>query len=62
MNELDRVRKICLALPGAYEKIAWNAPTFRVGKRQFAMYADNHHGDERACVGNASVRQPRVDG
>lgn len=47
MNELDRVREICLALPGAYEKIAWKAPTFRVGKRQFAMYADNHHGDGR---------------
>ena len=44
MNLLDRVRKICLALPGAYEKVAWNAPTFRVGERQFAMFADDHHG------------------
>lgn len=44
MNLLDRVRKICLALPGAYEKVAWNAPTFRVGERVFAMFADDHHG------------------
>lgn len=45
MKELDRVRKICLALPEAYEKVAWSAPTFRVADRQFAMWVDNHHGD-----------------
>jgi predicted DNA-binding protein (MmcQ/YjbR family) len=44
MTLLDRVRKICLALPGAYEKVAWSAPTFRVGERQFAMFVDDHHG------------------
>lgn len=44
MNVLDRLRAICLAFPGAYEKVAWMAPTFRVGERQFAMFADNHHG------------------
>lgn len=41
---LDRVRGICLGFPGAYEKVAWSAPTFRVGDRQFAMFADDHHG------------------
>ena len=41
---LDRLRKICLSFPGAYEKVAWSAPTFRVGERQFAMFADDHHG------------------
>ncbi len=44
MNLLDRVRRVCLGLPGAYEKVAWSAPTFRVGERQFAMFADDHHG------------------
>ena len=44
MNLLERVRKICLALPGAYEKVAWSAPTFRAGERQFAMFVDDHHG------------------
>jgi predicted DNA-binding protein (MmcQ/YjbR family) len=44
MNVLDRLRKICLSLPGSYEKVSWSAPTFRVGERQFAMWVDNHHG------------------
>jgi predicted DNA-binding protein (MmcQ/YjbR family) len=44
LNVLDRLRAICLAFPGAYEKVAWMAPTFRVGERQFAMWVDNHHG------------------
>lgn len=44
MTVLDRVRRLCLAHPGAWEKIAWSAPTFRVGDRQFAMFADDHHG------------------
>ena len=47
---LARVRKICLALPEAYEQIAWGAPTFRVAKKQFAMWVDNHHGDGRRGV------------
>lgn len=44
MNLLDRLRRVCFAFPGTYEKVAWNAPTFRVGERQFAMFVDNHHG------------------
>jgi len=44
MKDLDRLRGICLGFPGAWEKIAWSAPTFRVGDRQFAMFVDNHHG------------------
>ena len=44
MNPLDRLRAICLGFPGAYEKVAWSAPTFRVGDRQFAMFVDDHHG------------------
>jgi len=47
---LERVRRICLALPEAWEQEAWGAPTFRVGKRMFAMYVDNHHGDGRLAL------------
>jgi len=49
---IERLRKICLALPEAYEQKAWGEPTFRVGKRVFAMYADagNHHGAGRHGV------------
>jgi predicted DNA-binding protein (MmcQ/YjbR family) len=54
---LDRLRRICLGFPGAYEKVAWSAPTFRVGERQFAMFADDHHG-----VGFAGVWLKAPDG
>lgn len=48
--ELARLRKICHALPGSEEKIAWGAPTFRVHGKLFAMFANNHHGDGRIAV------------
>ena len=54
---LGRLRAICLSFPGAYEKVAWSAPTFRVGERQFAMFADDHHG-----VGFAGVWFKAPDG
>ncbi len=50
MNPLDRVRRVCLALPGAAEQVAWGTPTWRVRKRLFAMYANDHHGDGRVAL------------
>lgn len=49
---LTRLRKLCLALPEAHVVIAWGAPTFRVRKKIFAMYADagDHHGGGRNGV------------
>lgn len=49
---LERVRRICLALPEASEQEAWGEPTFRVRKKIFAMYANagNHHGDGQNAV------------
>ncbi len=44
---IDHVRKICLALPEATEKIAWGEPTFRVKDKIFAQYEDNHHNSGR---------------
>jgi hypothetical protein len=43
---LERVRRVCLALPEAAEQEAWGEPTFRIRKKIFAMYAaeGNHHG------------------
>ena len=49
-DQLKRVRRICLALPEATEKTAWGAPTFRVRDKQFAMFAENHHGDGRIAL------------
>lgn len=45
-SALQRLRKLCLALPGAHEVEAWGEPTFRVNNKLFAMYAaaSNHHG------------------
>jgi hypothetical protein len=45
-SPLDRVRKICLALPESHEVMAWGAPTFRVCNKLFAMYANegSSHG------------------
>jgi hypothetical protein len=47
---LERVRHICLALPEATEQVAWGEPTWRVRKRMFAMYANDHHGDGRVAL------------
>jgi predicted DNA-binding protein (MmcQ/YjbR family) len=51
-DPLERVRQICLALPGAWEKLSHGEPTFWVGKRMFAMLANagNHHGAGRHAV------------
>jgi hypothetical protein len=47
--QLERARAICLALPGATEKIAWGSPTFRAPK-VFAMFDDHHHGAQRIAL------------
>jgi predicted DNA-binding protein (MmcQ/YjbR family) len=49
---IERVRKICLALPEAHEVEAWGAPTFRVKNKLFAMFAesDNHHHAGRPAL------------
>jgi hypothetical protein len=44
-KQLDRVRRICLALPNTSEKLSHGAPTFWAGKRTFASYWKNHHND-----------------
>jgi hypothetical protein len=46
---IERVRRICLALPEATEKLAWGEPTFRAGKI-FAMMDTHHHGAGHVAV------------
>lgn len=43
-DRLERLRNICLALPGATEKIAWGDPTWRVRDKIFAMAKGNYPG------------------
>lgn len=62
-DRLERLRRICLALPEASEKEAWGDPTWRVRDRIFAMQKGNFeggrpslwfkapHGDQAALVG-----------
>ena len=39
MTGLDRIRKLCLALPEAFELEAWGHPTFRVGGGRGKIFA-----------------------
>ena len=47
---IGRVRRICLALPGSWEKISHGEPTWFAGKKVFAMFSNNHHHDGHVAV------------
>jgi hypothetical protein len=47
---IERLRKICLALPEATEKEAWGEPTWRVKDKMFAQMDDYHHGSPHCAV------------
>jgi len=48
---LSRLRRVCLALPEASERLSHGAPTFFVReKKAFLMVLTNHHGDGRFAV------------
>jgi len=57
---LTRIRRICLALPDATEKIAWGSPTFRVRDRIFVMFVNDHHGDGRVAIWCNADRDAQV--
>ncbi len=58
---LQRVRKLCLALPQATEKLSHGAPCFFVrDKTTFVMFMDDHHRDGRLalwCAAPAGVQE-----
>ena len=49
-EQIERVRRICLALPETWEKISHGEPTWFVGKKVFAMFSNNHHNDGHVAV------------
>ena len=49
-EQIERVRRICLALPETWEKISHGEPTWFVGKKVFAMFSNNHHHDGHVAV------------
>jgi predicted DNA-binding protein (MmcQ/YjbR family) len=50
--ELARLRKICLAIPGAVEKESHGEPTWFTGPKGkvFAMFDNHHHGAPHISV------------
>ena len=58
-DELERVRRLCLALPEATERVSHGESAWFVNK-QFAMFADHHHDDRvgvwAAAPENAQAR------
>jgi len=49
-KHLQRVRRICAALPESTEKLSHGEPTFFVAKKVFCMFANNHHNDGHVAV------------
>ena len=49
-KQIERVRRICLELPGTWEKISHGEPTWFAGKKVFAMFSNNHHDDGHVAV------------
>lgn len=51
-GQLDRLRRLCAALPSAFEKTSHGAPCFFVeeGKGCFAMYSEHYRADGRLSL------------
>lgn len=50
VDQIERVRRMCLSLPETMEKLSHGEPTFFVRKKVFVMFANNHHNDGRVAV------------
>lgn len=47
---LARLRKLVARFPETTERLSHGAPTFWGGKKTFAMFLDDHHGDGRVAI------------
>jgi hypothetical protein len=56
---LARVRKIIGAWPETREKISHGSPTWWGGRKTFATWADDHHGDGRVALWIKSTSDAR---
>ena len=58
-GQVDRIRRLCAALPSAFEKMSHGTPCFFVeqGKGCFAMFSEHHRDD-----GRLSLWVPVADG
>lgn len=64
-DPLPHLRKVCLALPEATERLSHGSPTFFVrDKKTFVSFWDDHHGDGRVaiwCHAPPGVQEQLVD-
>lgn len=61
---LDRIREIIRAWPETDERISHGAPTWWGGKKTFASFHDDHHGDGRVALwikSDADTQEDLVD-
>jgi hypothetical protein len=49
-RQLERVRRLCLALPDTIERLSHGEPTVFVHNKVFVMFSNNHHTDGRSAV------------
>jgi hypothetical protein len=49
-KHLERVRRICSALPETTERLSHGEPTFFVKGKVYVMFADNHHHDGHVAI------------
>ncbi|MGH7494592.1 MAG: MmcQ/YjbR family DNA-binding protein [bacterium] len=49
-KHLQRIRRICGALPETSERLSHGEPTFFVRKKVFVMFANYHHNDGHLAV------------
>jgi hypothetical protein len=62
-DPLTALRRLCLDLPEATERLSHGEPTWFVGgKRTFVMFADHHHDDRLAfwCAAPPGAQQALV--
>ena len=50
IDQVERVRRLCLTLPEVTEKLSHGEPTFFARKKVFAMFSNNHHNDGHVGV------------
>jgi hypothetical protein len=61
-RSIERLRQLCLALPGATEKLSHGEPSWFVGGKQFVTTADHHHDDRLSawCAAPMGVQEMLV--
>jgi hypothetical protein len=61
----ERIRELCLSLPGTSERTSHGAPTFFIqDKKSFVQYHQNHHGDGKIalwCAAPSGVQMMLVE-